>query len=69
MPINMNCPSCGKNLSAPDTAAGKKAKCPACGQIMIVPEIVQEAEEFGAAAPGFHSLQPATLGRCDAELA
>ena len=51
MPINMNCPSCGKNLSAPDTAAGKKAKCPACGQIMIVPETVHEAEEFGAPTP------------------
>jgi predicted RNA-binding Zn-ribbon protein involved in translation (DUF1610 family) len=37
MPINMSCPSCGKTLSAPDTAAGKKAKCPACGQVMIVP--------------------------------
>jgi predicted RNA-binding Zn-ribbon protein involved in translation (DUF1610 family) len=51
----MNCPSCGKNLSAPDTAAGKKAKCPSCGQIMIVPEVVHEAEEFGSPEP-----QPST---------
>ena len=39
MPIQMNCASCGKTLSAPDTAAGKKAKCPSCGQIMVVPEV------------------------------
>ena len=39
-----------RTLSAPDTAAGKKAKCPACGQIMVVPEAVHEAEELGAAA-------------------
>jgi predicted RNA-binding Zn-ribbon protein involved in translation (DUF1610 family) len=37
MPINMSCPSCGKTLSAPDSAAGKKARCPSCSQIMIVP--------------------------------
>ncbi len=47
MPISMSCPSCGKQLSAPDSSSGKKAKCPSCGQIMIVPEVVQEAEEFG----------------------
>jgi predicted RNA-binding Zn-ribbon protein involved in translation (DUF1610 family) len=44
----MNCPSCGKTLAAPDTAAGKKAKCPSCGQIMIVPEPVHEAEDIYA---------------------
>jgi predicted RNA-binding Zn-ribbon protein involved in translation (DUF1610 family) len=47
----MNCPSCGKTLSAPDTAAGKQAKCPACGQIMVVPEIVHEAEDIYAPEP------------------
>ena len=53
MPIKMNCPSCGKTLSAPDAAAGKKAKCPACGQVMTVPEVVHEAEPVGVggAAP------------------
>jgi predicted RNA-binding Zn-ribbon protein involved in translation (DUF1610 family) len=47
MPINMACPSCGKTLAAPDTAAGKRAKCPSCGQIMIVPAVTQPAEELG----------------------
>ena len=51
MPINMNCPSCGKTLSAPETAAGKKAKCPSCGQVMIVPEVVHDAEDLYAPAP------------------
>jgi predicted RNA-binding Zn-ribbon protein involved in translation (DUF1610 family) len=51
MPINMNCPSCAKALTAPENAAGKKAKCPACGQIMIVPEVVFAAEEFGDPGP------------------
>ena len=47
----MSCPSCGKALSAPENAVGKKAKCPACGQIMIVPEAVQDAEEIGSPLP------------------
>jgi predicted RNA-binding Zn-ribbon protein involved in translation (DUF1610 family) len=46
VPISMKCPSCGKILSAPDTAAGKRAKCPACAAVMIVPEVVREAEEI-----------------------
>jgi predicted RNA-binding Zn-ribbon protein involved in translation (DUF1610 family) len=47
----MNCPSCNKVLSAPDTAAGKKAKCPACGTVMVIPTGVFDAEEIGAASP------------------
>ena len=47
----MNCPSCNKTLSAPDNAAGKKAKCPTCGTVMIVPEVVHDAEEFGTTGP------------------
>ena len=53
MPIKVSC-SCGKTLTAPDAAAGKKAKCPACGQIVPVPavvqEVVQEAEAIGVEA-------------------
>ena len=51
MPINMSCPSCGKTLSAPDSAAGKRAKCPSCGQIMIVPGAAQQA---GGLSPRRH---------------
>ncbi len=39
MPIKVNCALCGKTLSAPDSAAGKKAKCPGCGQIVTVPGV------------------------------
>lgn len=52
MPISMNCPSCNKTLSAPDSSSGKKAKCPACGQIMTVPEVVREAEAVGVGGAG-----------------
>ncbi len=45
MPITVLCPSCGKQLSAPDSAAGKQAKCPKCGTLMQIPEAVVEAEE------------------------
>ena len=52
MPIRMNCPSCGKALSAPDASSGKKAKCPDCGQLMVVPEAVHEAESVETAGAG-----------------
>jgi predicted RNA-binding Zn-ribbon protein involved in translation (DUF1610 family) len=49
MPIQVTC-SCGKTLTAPDAAAGKRAKCPGCGQVITVPAPIQEAELLGAAA-------------------
>jgi hypothetical protein len=48
MPINMTCPSCGKMLAAPDSAAGKRAKCASCSQVMNVPTAAQPIAEFGA---------------------
>jgi hypothetical protein len=36
MPITVPCP-CGKNLTAPDGLAGKRAKCPSCGDAVEVP--------------------------------
>ena len=50
MSIRFECLACGKRLSAPDGASGKKAKCPGCQVSMTVPEPdtgVLEAEEFG----------------------
>lgn len=47
MPIPITCPSCGKTLRAPDSAAGKQARCPACSAQIMVPEPVHEAEEVG----------------------
>ena len=37
MPIVVVCPSCGKSLKAPDTAAGKNAKCGSCGTAIRIP--------------------------------
>jgi predicted RNA-binding Zn-ribbon protein involved in translation (DUF1610 family) len=54
----MSCPSCGKTLSAPETAAGKRAKCPACGQIMIVPAEGVAAEMSSAPLPPPSTLSP-----------
>ncbi len=40
MAIQFPCAACGKTLSVPDAAAGKKAKCPACGAISTAPVAV-----------------------------
>lgn len=37
MPIQVNCPKCGKKLKIADAAAGKKVKCPACDGVVLVP--------------------------------
>lgn len=37
MPIQFQCPRCGKPVQAPDTTIGKKARCPHCGNISRVP--------------------------------
>lgn len=38
MPIAATCPGCGKTISAPDSAAGHKAKCPHCGRVVPFPD-------------------------------
>jgi predicted RNA-binding Zn-ribbon protein involved in translation (DUF1610 family) len=37
MSIKTPCISCGRTLSAPDNAAGKRARCPSCGTIQQLP--------------------------------
>jgi hypothetical protein len=53
VPIVVTC-QCGQKLSAPDSAAGKKARCPKCGAVLAIP--VPPANRMGtgsgkAAAP------------------
>ncbi len=36
MSITVACPKCGKNLKAPDSAAGKKGRCPDCGEVITL---------------------------------
>ncbi len=45
MPIQFNCPQCGKKLSVPDSFAGKKARCPGCSEAVNVPEESQAEAE------------------------
>lgn len=47
MPISTECPDCGKQLRAPESAAGKRAKCPQCGGVVPIPEAeVIDDDEF-----------------------
>jgi hypothetical protein len=39
MPFLVTCTHCGKNVSAPDNAWGKRLRCPLCGQAFQAPEI------------------------------
>ena len=38
MPIEFDCPQCGKLLRTPDGSSGQAAKCPSCGMVINVPE-------------------------------
>jgi len=61
MSIKVSCPSCGKTLAAPDSAAGKRAKCPGCGELFTVPAAIQEAESLSV-APAAATGEPASYG-------
>ena len=37
MPISTTCPGCGKAISAPESAAGHKARCPQCKAVVDIP--------------------------------
>ena len=37
MPIKFPCRKCGKEVTAPDAAGGKKGKCPFCGELAEIP--------------------------------
>lgn len=62
MAISFACPTCGKNLKAPDSAVGKSSKCPGCGSRVTCPEPVYEAEIVAApaGAGAFDDLDEAT---------
>ena len=52
MPIQFNCPQCGKKLSVPDSFATKKARCPGCSEAVNVPAQSQaEAEVSNESRP------------------
>jgi hypothetical protein len=49
MAIQFPCPTCGKELKAPDETAGRRGKCPHCQGSIVVPEPVYQAEEVPVA--------------------
>lgn len=53
MTIKAECNSCGKILTAKDSAAGKRARCPQCGGIVNIPEAAYEAEEYDSFDDGY----------------
>jgi len=44
MPIKFHCEHCGKTISAPDDAGGRKGRCPSCKAVVYVP--AADVEEF-----------------------
>ena len=56
MPIELNCPGCGKQLRLADEHAGKAGRCPACQATFQIPT---HSEQQASAAPfGSGSPQP-----------
>jgi hypothetical protein len=52
MPIELTCPSCGKQLRLADEHAGKAGRCPACQATFQIPTAGEQAGAlFGAGAP------------------
>lgn len=50
MPIPVKC-KCGKQISAPDKLAGKRAKCPSCGEALSIPGGSSKPASTGSAIP------------------
>ena len=59
MPISATCPGCGKIISAPDSAAGHKAKCPHCGEVVTFRADPAAALAAAVAAEGAAAPTPA----------
>jgi hypothetical protein len=45
MPISFACARCGRSVTAPDAAAGKRGKCPFCGHSNEIPQPDPPQEE------------------------
>ncbi len=48
MPIETNCPGCGRKLQVGEEHAGKQARCPLCNEIYSVPSADAEASAMQA---------------------
>ena len=48
--VRFPCPACGKQLKAPDSAAGRKSACPKCGTKVTVPAADSAVEKLAIPA-------------------
>ncbi len=62
MAIQMSCPGCGKQFTAPDSAAGRKGTCDACGSAIEVPfpPRADPLDELAASVSASAASPPAT---------
>src|SRR5262245_27694149 len=61
----LTCSECGKKLTVPESAAGKKVRCPGCQKVTEVPgRPVSTAPPLGP--PGAGAASPASTMRCAA---
>lgn len=69
MAIIVNCP-CGKRLSAPDSAAGKRVRCPGCQKVLVVPAPDPPPDErMSALLDGVEAQQATRCPSCNEPLA
>jgi len=47
MPIDLDCPGCGKKLRLADEHAGKAGRCPACQAVFQIPAVSDSPRPFG----------------------
>jgi hypothetical protein len=60
VPIVVSCSSCGSQLRAPDTLAGKRVKCPRCSHEFTV-QVAPETSDLPTAVPANDPLPPETI--------
>lgn len=59
MSLRVQCPTCGKTLGVPESAAGREGKCNACGSKLFVPKVAAPVALEPPMAP-----PPAAERRC-----
>jgi hypothetical protein len=65
MPIEIQCPACGKRLRAPDSQAGRAGRCPSCKTDFLIPALDERPPAIEASPPArgaaSHPGAPATM--------
>lgn len=58
MPTTVTCPSCGRALSLPEDAGGRKVQCPTCGTAFDAAPVLTVGSGIGEAVPSIPNLPP-----------